>query len=154
LLRWTLGDQNGGKLVSPVVDIGEGRLDSPKFLDSCRSLAQAFGVNDGTWRSAHERARCEQLDFEARCMELGREALRFAEERGIITVVVLGRPYTIYNQVLSSNVLAILREQGALAIPVDCYPVSADTPLIDGVYWGYSQRNRSGLAWAMGQTTE
>jgi len=141
LVRWTLSDQDGGKVVSPVVDIGEGGLESPDFLDSCRSLARAFGMYDGTWRTAYERARCEQLDFEARCMELGRQALRFAEEHGLMTVVVLGRPYTIHNKVLNSNVPAILREQGALAIPIDCYPVSADTPLIDGVYWGYSQRN-------------
>jgi predicted nucleotide-binding protein (sugar kinase/HSP70/actin superfamily) len=140
-LRWTLGDPNGGKLVSPVVDIGEGRLDSPTFLKSCRALARAFDVKGGAWRRAYERARREQLDFEARCVELGREALRFAEERGIVAVVVLGRPYTIYNKVLNSNVPAILREQGALAIPVDCYPVSADVPLMEGIYWGYSQRN-------------
>ena len=30
-------------------------------------------------------------------------------------VVVLGRPYTIYNKVLNSNVPALLREQGAMA---------------------------------------
>jgi predicted CoA-substrate-specific enzyme activase len=141
LLRWILGDQDGGKLVSPVVDMGEGRLDSVKFKDSCRLIAQALDVNDGRWRLAYERARSEQLDFEARCVELGRQALRFAQKHGIMSVVVLGRPYTIYNKVLNSNVPAILREQGALAIPVDCYPISADTPLIDGVYWGYSQRN-------------
>ena len=141
LLRWTLGDPDSGKLVSPVVDIGEGRFDSQEFLESCRAVARAFGVNAGAWRTAYERARREQLDFEARCIELGREALRFAEERGIVPVVVLGRPYTIYNNVLNSNVPAILREQGALAIPVDCYPVSADVPLIDGIFWGHSQRN-------------
>jgi len=141
LLRWTLGDPDGGKLVSPVIDIGEGRLESATFLESCRAMARAFGVNGGAWRTAYERARREQLDFEARCIALGREALRFAQERGIVAVVVLGRPYTIYNKVLNSNVPAILREQGALAIPVDCYPVSADTPLVDGIYWGYSQRN-------------
>jgi predicted CoA-substrate-specific enzyme activase len=141
LLRWTLGDPNGSKLVSPVVDIGEGCLDSPKFLESCRSVARAFGVNAGAWRTAYQRARRAQLDFEAGCIELGREALRFAEEHGIVAVVVLGRPYTIYNTVLNSNVPAILREQGALAVPVDCYPVSADVPLMDGIYWGYSQRN-------------
>ncbi len=141
LLRWTLDEPNGGKLISPVVDIGEGRLDSPKFLESCRAMARAFGVNGGAWRTAYKRARREQLDFEARCIALGREALRFAEEHGIVAVVVLGRPYTIYNKVLNSNVPAILREQGALAIPVDCYPVSPEVPMIDGIYWGYSQRN-------------
>jgi predicted CoA-substrate-specific enzyme activase len=141
LLRWVLGGEQGGKLVSPVVDIGPGRLDSAAFLDSCRRLALAFGVEDGRWRSAHECARAEQLGFEKRCLALGRQALRFAEARGLLCVVVLGRPYTIYNKVLNSNVPAILREQGALPVPVDCYPVAADTPLIDGIYWGHSQRN-------------
>jgi predicted CoA-substrate-specific enzyme activase len=141
LLRWILGDEHGGKVVSPVVDVGEGRLDSATFIDSCRRVAQAFGVDDGTWRSAYERARAEQLDFETRCLTLGRRALRFAEAHGLLSVVVLGRPYTIYNKVLNSNVPAILREQGALPVPVDCYPVSADTPLIEGMYWGHSQRN-------------
>jgi predicted CoA-substrate-specific enzyme activase len=141
MLRWTLGEQNGAKLVSPVVDIGEGRLDSPKFLESCRRVARAFGLDGREWHDAYQRARAEQLDFEARCSVLGREALAFAEAHGVMSVVVLGRPYTIYNKVLNSNVPAILREQGALAIPVDCYPVSADTPLIEGVFWGYSQRS-------------
>ncbi len=141
LLRWTLDDPDGGKLVSPVIDIGEGRFDSPTFLESCRAVAREFEVNGGAWRKAYEQARRMQLEFESRCLELGREALRFAEERGIVAVVVLGRPYTIYNKVLNSNVPAILREQGALAIPVDCYPVSADVPLMEGIYWGYSQRN-------------
>ena len=141
LLRWTLGELNGAKLVSPVIDIGEGHLDSSTFLESCRTVAQAFGVKGKIWHRAYESARRAQSDFEARCVELGQEALRFAEEHGIVAVVVLGRPYTIYNKVLNSNVPAILREQGALAIPMDCYPVSADTPVIDGIYWGYSQRN-------------
>ncbi|MDK1020926.1 MAG: BadF/BadG/BcrA/BcrD ATPase family protein [Candidatus Hydrogenedentes bacterium] len=91
MMRWTLGGKDGGKLVSPVVDIGEGRLESPKFLESCRGVAQAFGVDGDAWRIAYERARSEQRDFDARCLELGRQALRFAAEHGVISVVVLGR---------------------------------------------------------------
>ena len=53
----------------------------------------------------------------------GRRALDFCREHELVPVVVLGRAYTIYNEVLNSNVPAILREQGAIAIPVDCYPV-------------------------------
>ena len=46
-------------------------------------------------------------------------------------VVVLGRPYTIYNGVLNSNVPALLREQGVIAVPVDCYPLDDDVPTFD-----------------------
>ena len=53
---------------------------------------------------------------------------------------MLGRPYTIYNTVLNSNVPAILREQGAIGIPVDCYPVEREVPVFTEMYWGHGQR--------------
>ena len=43
-------------------------------------------------------------------------------------VVVLGRTYTIHDDILNSNLPSILREQGALAIPVDAFPVRDDAP--------------------------
>jgi predicted nucleotide-binding protein (sugar kinase/HSP70/actin superfamily) len=82
-----------------------------------------------------------QDQFDRSCRELGRRALRFAAEQGITPVVVRGRTYSIYNRVLSSNVPAILREQGALPIPVDCYPVDEDVPVFADVYWGHAQRS-------------
>jgi hypothetical protein len=35
---------------------------------------------------------------------------------------------------------AILREQGAVAIPVDCYAVDEAAPVFPSMYWGYGQR--------------
>jgi hypothetical protein len=55
-------------------------------------------------------------------------------------VVVLGRTYTIHDPVLSANIPALLREQGAVAIPADCYPTDPRTPLVPGAFWGYTQR--------------
>ena len=142
LLRWTLGDQDvqQARLTGGGYRRGVARLtEVPRQLPlggagirrERRDLAQRIRAR--TLRAVGLRGALRWNWDERRCASL--------EERGIMTVVVLGRPYTIYNKVLNSNVPAILREQGALAIPVDCYPVSADTPLIDGVYWGYSQRN-------------
>jgi len=51
--------------------------------------------------------------------------------------VVLGRPYTIYNTVLNSNVPAILREQSAIGIPLDCYPVDDAMPTFKDMYWSH-----------------
>ncbi len=140
VLRWDLRQKLAGRLVSPVVDIGPGNLESPEFLQSCRRVASAFGVNGSHWRAAHRRAAQAQDEFDRRCGEIGRRALDFCAERGLAPVVVLGRPYTIYNKVLNSNVPALLREQGAIGIPVDCYPVDAGVPVFDDIYWGYSQR--------------
>ena len=34
----------------------------------------------------------------------------------------------------------IVREQGAIAIPIDCYSITEGTPVFETIYWGYGQR--------------
>ena len=50
-------------------------------------------------------------------------ALLFAQEHDLTSVVVLGGPTRSTTTVLNSNVPPLVREQGAMAIPVDCYRV-------------------------------
>jgi activator of 2-hydroxyglutaryl-CoA dehydratase/predicted nucleotide-binding protein (sugar kinase/HSP70/actin superfamily) len=140
LVRWDLGPGAAPAMVSPVIDIGPGNLRSSVFARSCADLARTLGARR-RWRTAFETALEAQQGFEAHCFERGREALAFCAARGIVPVVVLGRPYTIHNRVLNSNVPALLREQGALPIPVDCYPLDADVPVFSDVYWAHGQRN-------------
>jgi predicted CoA-substrate-specific enzyme activase len=140
MLRWDLG-QIDTRIVSTVVDIGRENLESRELVDSCKRMARDFGVGGEGWREAYRRALAVQTRFDARCLELGREALEFCAARQVTPIVVLGRTYTIYNKVLNSNVPAILREQGAVAIPVDCYAIDDSSPVFDDMYWGYGQRN-------------
>ncbi len=141
VLRWDLGPAVAERVVSPVVDVGAGTLDAPVFLESCRALAASLGVRrEKAWRPAFEAARTEQLAFDARLLDLGRAALDRCARDGVIPVVVLGRTYTIHDDVLNSNVPAILRDQGAIAIPLDCFPVQADAPVFPNMFWGHAQR--------------
>ncbi len=140
IVRWDLARFENFAVVSPVINIGPAGIDSPEFLASCHALATSLGAVNGTWHQAHGAARTVQSEFERRCGELGTRALAFCTEHAIVPVVVVGRPYTIYNPVLNSNVPAILREQGAMGIPLDCYPVDPSTPAFPGMYWGYGQR--------------
>ncbi|HVS53145.1 MAG TPA: BadF/BadG/BcrA/BcrD ATPase family protein [Opitutaceae bacterium] len=140
LVRCDLAPAEKISVVAPIIKLGAGGVDSPEFLASCRALATSLGAVNGTWHEAHAAARRAQLEFEQRCFALGARALGFCAEHGIDPVVVMGRPYTIYNPVLNSNVPAILREQGAIGIPVDCYPVDATAPAFPDMYWGYGQR--------------
>lgn len=129
-------------LLSPVLDMGEDNLDSRRFRDSALRLAAELGVKDLDRVSlAFDKGVLAQRDFQEACKRIGREALDFAEAQGLVAVVLLGRPYTLYNDVLNSNVPALLREQGAIAIPVDCYPVDEAAPVFDDLYWGHSQVN-------------
>ncbi|MBK7585872.1 MAG: CoA activase [Myxococcales bacterium] len=141
VLRLDLGEKRGARLLSPVVDFGPEGYESKEFLRSCQRVAESLGVGGLTWLRAYQRAKREQASFERECLELGRQALRFCRENDVLPVVVLGRPYTIYNSVLNSNVPPLMREQGAIAIPIDCYEVAADVPTFNGVYWGHGQRN-------------
>jgi predicted CoA-substrate-specific enzyme activase len=139
MLKWDLGKERGSKIISPVIDIEKGGLQGELFLKGCRQLAYLLGVNDERWEAAHARAVDIQERFDRDILDIGRRALEYCRTQGVLPVVVLGRTYTIYNNVLNSNVPAILREQGALAIPVDCYPVT-DAPIFHGLYWGYAHR--------------
>ncbi|MBI4703749.1 MAG: CoA activase [Deltaproteobacteria bacterium] len=141
IMRWDLGDRPGVVMLSPVIDFGEGNIESHDLLQSCQKLAASLGITGPAWWEAYEAARQEQERFQASLGELGRRALGFCREHAVVPVVVLGRPYTIYNSVLSSNVPPLLREQGAMAIPIDCYPIDPAVPCIGSVYWGHGQRN-------------
>ena len=143
LLRWDLGKSCRSKVISPIFDIGTGGLRSDEFMESCGRLAAELGrpSDPATWRRAYEDAVTAQMQFNAACLDLGERAVRFCETEGIVPVVVLGRPYTIHNRVSNSNVPAIMREQGALPIPVDCYPVDDGVPVFDGLFWSYAQRS-------------
>jgi predicted CoA-substrate-specific enzyme activase len=139
ILRLDLGAKTGAKIVSPVFDIGTSNYHSNEFLSSCERLAAALNTTSD-WRKAASEAAKIQLGFEQGCRELGERALEFCAEHKLLAVVVVGRPYTIYNKVLNSNVPALIREQGAMAVPLDCFPVEPGAPVFDAIFWGYSQR--------------
>ena len=129
-----------GKVLSPVIDVGDGNYDSAEFRQSCARLAGLLGrTAEPMWSPAFRRASAAQRSFEDDCQAIGRRALAFCAAQELPAVVVLGRPYTIYNKVLNSNVPGILREQGAMGIPVDCFPVPDDVPVFGEMYWAHGQ---------------
>jgi predicted CoA-substrate-specific enzyme activase len=141
VVRHDLGKALGARVLSPVIRTGEGFLESARFLDAVRALAAELGVtSQAEVTRAHVAAREEQARFDARLQAIGRGAVERCRRDGLLPVVVLGRAYTIHDDVLNSNVPALLREQGAVAIPVDCYPVEDDAPLVPGAFWSYTQR--------------
>ena len=142
LLRWDLPPEQAERVLSPVIDMGPGFLDSPAFMEGCRALAERLGAPGwgDLWREAWSAGRQAQRDFDDALLRSGQRALDFCREAGVTPVVVMGRAYTIHNDVLNSNVPSILREQGAIAIPVDALPVPDDAPIFEDMFWGYSQR--------------
>jgi activator of 2-hydroxyglutaryl-CoA dehydratase/predicted nucleotide-binding protein (sugar kinase/HSP70/actin superfamily) len=129
----------GSKILRPTVRFDRAGYDGPAFRASMRTLAVELGAG-GRFESAFREAVAMQRQFEQMCISLGRSALQFCRKENVVPVAVLGRPYTIYNDVLNSNVPSILRSLGVLPIPVDCLPVDDEAPIYDQ-YWAYTQRN-------------
>ncbi|MDD5141170.1 MAG: acyl-CoA dehydratase activase-related protein [Verrucomicrobiales bacterium] len=127
------------RMLTPIINFGPGNLESKEFLKSCAQLAKELGLEEPQGRAVWSAGQAAQREFDAGCQESGRRALEFCRAQKLVPVVVLGRNYTIYNKVLNSNVPAILREQGAIGIPVDCFPLAAETPLFNDMFWGYGQ---------------
>ena len=127
------------RLLAPCIDFDEGGLESKRFLASCHTLAQELKLRDSQWRRAWRAGVEAQAAFDKACRQIGSRALEFCHAERIMPVIVLGRNYTIYNTVLNSNIPAILREQGVIGIPVDCFPLDANTPMFSDMYWGYGQ---------------
>ncbi|MBR4986245.1 MAG: CoA activase [Proteobacteria bacterium] len=129
------------RVFSPVIDLGPGNLRSQEFRDACCTFAKSLAMPAKVFETAFEKAAQVQARFEDELISIGRQALDFAEAHHIPAVIVLGRNYTIHNPALNSNVPALLRGQGALAIPVDCYPIDDAEPLYTNIYWSYGQIN-------------
>jgi predicted CoA-substrate-specific enzyme activase len=141
VLRHDLGAAVERRLLSPVIDVGPEGLDGETFARTCAAIAKELGVGTGAaFQRALRDGLAAQAAFDAHLLAIGRRALDRCARDGILPVVVLGRTYTIHNEVLNSNLPAILREQGAIAIPADCFPVPDDAPVFPNMFWAHGQR--------------
>ncbi len=141
IVRLNLRQRSGARVLTPVLDAGPEGLRSVRFRDNCRRLASSVKAGTRKWRAAFAKALAAQEEFESQLRGIGERAREYADQAGVTAVVVLGRTYTIHNNVLNSNVPSLLRELGALPIPVDCYTTREDVPVFRDIYWNYSQLN-------------
>ena len=128
------------KLLDPLIEMCADNFESATFRRLCRDLADRLGARKAFER-AFQLAVEKQQAFATDCRGIGERAIAFAREHDLPAVVVLGRAYTIYNDVLNSNVPNLLRDLGALAVPVDCYSTEGAAPSFETMYWHYGQMN-------------
>jgi predicted nucleotide-binding protein (sugar kinase/HSP70/actin superfamily) len=139
LFKNSLEERIKCNLLNPIIKIGKGNLHSTEFINSCKIIANLFGVSNRKWKIAFENAIEVQNNYHSNCYELGDSALEYCRANNIKPVVILGKLYSIYNSQLNSNIPNYLRELGILPIPMDCYRINESTPIFQNIYWGYSQ---------------
>lgn len=127
------------RVVSPPLTLEHG-LASPKLAASLSELARELDVSGLRVPAAVARAAQAQRAYEERLLELGREALAYAKERAIPCVVVCGPLHVIHDNAINATIPMLLRQNGALAIPMDCFPIDSATPRMDKIFWGEHNR--------------
>ncbi|MBI2395842.1 MAG: hypothetical protein HYV09_40130 [Deltaproteobacteria bacterium] len=133
-------------VVRPVLSFKESfKDDQPNLLRAFRvavALSQATGESLPPARvaGAAAEAAAAQRDYELRLRELGEEALSYARRRDVPIVVLCGALHVIHDPSVHARIPTLLRQNGAMAIPMDCLPIDPSTPAMEKVYWADSNR--------------
>jgi predicted nucleotide-binding protein (sugar kinase/HSP70/actin superfamily) len=106
---------------------------------SLRVPAGAGGRDWRAWRAAVRAARTAALDAQNRYQSglraIGERALDFARREGFPVVAVVGETHVIHDPSLNTGIHDLVAANGAVALPVDCYPLPPDTPDLPRVHW-------------------
>ncbi len=115
-------------------------LTGPETINSLGSLVKIFGMNQNTLGPAMETAAAAQEDYEKALSEIGLKALRYANFMNIPMVVVCGTQHVIHDKAANSKIPDLIRQNGAIAIPMDCFPIPPETQPMKKIYWGDANR--------------
>ncbi len=103
------------------------------------ALALAAGARGGVpperFRTAYAAALASQRRFEEGLRDIGRRSLAWAREHGYPVVLVAGETHVVHDDVLDAGIHELVAANGALPLPVDCYPVPDGVPGMRRVHW-------------------
>jgi predicted CoA-substrate-specific enzyme activase len=119
------------------------RLGEGQVADELLPLGRALGAGRTQTLRAADRAFATQRGFRTALESAGRDALRELEARGEPGVVLVGRPYNLYDRAANLDVAGKLRDYyGINVLPMDCLPLAAEDirDVNDHMYWHSGRR--------------
>jgi predicted nucleotide-binding protein (sugar kinase/HSP70/actin superfamily) len=135
-----LNAMESARLLSPIIDL---RLEERVLLKRLgRDFAQALDRTprqiEEAWRDAYE----VQREFEQRLRDEGARVMEETRAAGERLLVIVGRPYNIYDSGLNLDLPEKLAEQGRTVLPIDFLTpdLSRLGERYRNTYWGYGQR--------------
>jgi predicted CoA-substrate-specific enzyme activase len=116
----------------------------PEYVrDTLRSALKPLGVSSRVVDQAVKDAYEAHSEFRARLMVAGAEAIAALEEQGELGIVLVGRPYNIYDAGVNMDIPAKLRRYyGVNIIPLDFLPLwGTDTRNVTpNMFWNYGRK--------------
>ena len=119
------------------------RFGPGKVKREIQSLAQPLGVSRKALERAIEAGYRAQEGFQSRLYAAGGEALETLKRSGERGILILGRPYNLYDRDVNVDILGKLRQYyGANLIPLDFLPLK-DVDIRDvntNMFWNYGRK--------------
>ena len=133
-------EQYATRLLSPLVRFREGLSVVAKDL---RELGWELGVGDERLRGALAVADAAQAVFRDTLLAAGQRALDKLSETGEPGIVLVGRPYNLYDKGINMDIPRKLRTYyGVNVIPLDFLPLAgiSVTDIVPNMYWNYGRK--------------
>ncbi len=123
----------------PVITLKNGFL-NPGTALRMHGLLQDLGASPFRAARAIWTAARRQQEYEQKLAKIGAVTLRYGAEHRIPVVVVCGMIHAIHDPATNAQVPRILRQNGVLALPMDCFPVPEEIDPLPRIVWNDSSR--------------
>jgi len=139
------GAESGGlpvqKLISPVIDFR--RADKELIWELYAELSKKLNVTKSSIAKAFAASKTFLIEYRQALVREGEKILSELERSGKQAIVVIGRPYNVYDKGLNLNLPQKIAEYGGTVIPLDMLPLNvaalADSEYFN-LYWSYGQK--------------
>jgi len=127
------------EVIRPGLDFSRGYA-HPHLIRELAKVAPALGISRRSLEKAVENAALAQAEFEEELLSIGDRAMAHARENGATIVLVAGHLHVIADRAINAGIPLLLRQNGVMAIPVDCFRLSEGIPPMKKIYWGDANR--------------
>ncbi len=115
------------------------------------SLAKQLQISPKKSDQAIEHAYQAQQDFQMKLKEAGKEAVLKLLDKNEKAIILLGRPYNLYDKIVNLNIPDKLRRYyGINVIPIDFLDIDSINTLDinDNMYWNYGRKIIQAARWS------
>ena len=129
------------RVVRPILHLAQGFRSRKFFRPLLQAGREIFpGLKLTRALRAFRIAERKQIAYQRELMEIGRRSLAYAREQGYPVALMVGNPHVIHDPVMNAGIHDLLTRNGAIAIPLDCFPVPETVPPLKRVYWSIPNR--------------
>jgi activator of 2-hydroxyglutaryl-CoA dehydratase/predicted nucleotide-binding protein (sugar kinase/HSP70/actin superfamily) len=137
--QWLQARGRDTPVVMPVLELGSG-LTTPALVLALAGAARELGADPVRAVSAAHRAAEARQRYERELASIGRRALAYGRAHELPIVVVCGSLHVLFDRTINAGIPGILRQNGAIPLPMDCYPIPAEVDPLERIVWAESRR--------------